>query len=175
MVDRLTGLLNRNGISDFIISNYESEDGNKASLIIIDIDFFKRVNDLYGHEVGDIVLAKFGDILRSNTRASDYPARWGGEEFIVVLPNTPLASAHAIADKLRTIVEQTVFEDIPDLHVTISLGVGEIQDRESFHLLFGRVDRALYDAKAQGRNRVMVAGTSPRIPVLTDGSGTVRA
>jgi diguanylate cyclase (GGDEF)-like protein len=159
MVDPLTGLFNRNGVSDFIISNYGNQEGNRVSLIIVDIDFFKNVNDTHGHDVGDQVLAKFGDILRGNTRATDRAARWGGEEFILVLPNSPLPSAYAIAEKLRAIVEQTVFEGIPGLHVTISLGVGEIQEKESFHLLFGRVDRALYDAKAQGRNRVVVAGT----------------
>ncbi len=157
MVDPLTGLFNRNGVSDFIVSNYESKDGSKVSLIIVDIDFFKKVNDAYGHDVGDQVLAKFGEILRGNIRTTDRAARWGGEEFIIVLPNSTLEAAHAIAEKLRLIVEQTLFEGVPNLRVTISLGVGEIQEEESFHLLFGRVDRALYEAKSTGRNRVVVA------------------
>lgn len=157
MLDQLTGLLNRHGLSHYIDKNFSAAKHQEVALIVVDIDFFKRINDGYGHSGGDIVLQKIAHVLRDNIRATDYAARWGGEEFLIVMPSTSLRDAHAIAEVLRVQVENSRFDDLPDLRVTISLGVGAIDGVEPFHLLFRRVDVALYQAKAQGRNCVITA------------------
>jgi diguanylate cyclase (GGDEF)-like protein len=157
MLDQLTGLLNRHGLTHYIDKNFGAEKNQQVALIIIDIDFFKKINDRYGHSCGDIVLQKIAHLLRDNIGASDYAARWGGEEFLIVMPFTSLLNAHAIAEELRVQVENARFDELPDLRVTISLGVGAIDGVEAFHMMFRRVDVALYQAKAQGRNRVITA------------------
>ncbi len=157
MLDQLTGLLNRHGLTHYIDKNFSAEQSQKVALIIIDIDYFKKINDKYGHAGGDIILQKIAHVLRDNIRATDYAARWGGEEFLIVMPTTNLIDAHAIAEELRVQVASASFDDLPDLQVTISLGVGAIDGIEPFHMLFRRVDVALYQAKAQGRNRVITA------------------
>jgi diguanylate cyclase (GGDEF)-like protein len=144
-------------LSTFIERNYREDVYQLVSLIIIDLDFFKKVNDTCGHEGGDIVLKEVAKILRSNTRSEDCVARWGGEEFVALLPNTSLDDALKVAENLRLLVERAHFEMLPDLQVTISLGVGAIEGIEPFHMLFRRVDIALYQAKVAGRNRVMRA------------------
>jgi len=155
-LDQLTGLLNRHGLTYYIDKNFSEEQYRQVSLIIIDIDFFKRINDSYGHSGGDMVLQKIALALRDNVRNNDYSARWGGEEFAIVLPSTTLDEARTIAEHLRSLVASMQFEEFPDLQVTISVGVGAIDGIEPFHMLFRRVDIALYQAKAQGRNRVVV-------------------
>lgn len=157
MLDQLTGLLNRHGLTHYIDKNFSAKQNQKISLIIIDIDYFKKINDQYGHSVGDIILKKIAHVLRDTIRATDYAARWGGEEFLIVMPDTQLSDAQAIAEELRVQVAATHFDDLPDLQATISLGVGAIDGAEPFHILFRRVDVALYQAKAQGRNRVVTA------------------
>lgn len=157
MLDQLTGLLNRYGATHYIDKNFSETKHQQVALVIIDIDYFKRINDSYGHSGGDLILQKIARILRDNIRATDYAARWGGEEFLIIMPATDLIDAREIAEELRAQVEHARFEDLPDLNVTISLGVGAIDDVEPFHMLFRRVDVALYQAKAQGRNRVIVA------------------
>ena len=157
MLDQLTGLLNRHGLTHYIDKKFSTEQSQQVALIIIDIDFFKKINDKYGHSGGDVILQNIAHLLRDNVRASDYAARWGGEEFLIVMPATSLVDAQAIAEKLRVQIETAHFEDMPDLRATISLGVGAIDGIEPFHMLFRRVDVALYQAKAQGRNRVITA------------------
>lgn len=157
MLDQLTGMLNRHGLSEYLQKNYNENSDRQASLIIIDIDYFKKINDAYGHEGGDTVLHDIADVIRQNIRSSDTAARWGGEEFVVVLPDTSALDAQILAEELRGVVANVVFENLPELHVTISLGVGAINGHEPFHMLFRRVDVALYQAKAQGRNRVVMA------------------
>jgi len=157
MLDQLTGLLNRHGLTHYIDKNFSTEQNQQVALIIIDIDFFKRINDRYGHSGGDIILQRIAHLLRDGIRATDYAARWGGEEFLIVMPETSLADAQAIAEHLRVQVEAAHFDDLPDAEITISLGVGAIDGVEPFHMLFRRVDVALYQAKAQGRNRVITA------------------
>ena len=157
MLDQLTGLLNRHGLTHYIDKNFSTEQNQQVALIIIDIDYFKKINDKYGHSGGDIILQKISHVLRDNIRATDYAARWGGEEFLIVMPATRLTDAQTIAEQLRVQVEAAHFDDLPELQVTISLGVGAINGVEPFHMLFRRVDIALYQAKAQGRNRVITA------------------
>lgn len=157
MLDQLTGLLNRHGLTYYIDKKFSEAKAQQVALIIIDIDYFKKINDTYGHSGGDIILQKIAHLLRDNIRPTDYAARWGGEEFLIVMPATSLIDAHAVAEELRVQVEAARFDDLPDVRPTISLGVGAIDGLEPFHTLFRRVDIALYQAKAQGRNRVILA------------------
>lgn len=157
MLDQLTGLLNRNGLTHYIDKKFSAEQRQQVALIIIDIDFFKKINDRYGHAGGDIILQRIAHLLRDNIRSNDYVARWGGEEFLIVMPVTSLVDAQAIAEQLRVQVASARFDDLPDLQLSISLGVGAIDGIEPFHMLFRRVDIALYQAKAKGRNRVITA------------------
>lgn len=157
MLDQLTGLLNRHGLSEYIQHNFPDDQPHEVALVIIDVDFFKKINDKYGHDGGDQVLKKVAWVIRENVRARDTAARWGGEEFVVILPETRVEEARIAAEKLRSLVAATTFGDMPELQVTISLGVGAISGMELFHMLFRRVDVALYQAKAQGRNRVVIA------------------
>ncbi len=145
-VDRLTNLLNRQGCAKKLktISNY--------SLLVIDIDYFKKVNDTYGHDIGDEVLKEVANILKNSLRKSDIICRWGGEEFIVILPNTSLEMAYEIGERLRKNIENC--KNFPyDLKVTISVGVAS--SKGDFQQTFKSADENLYLAKKSGRNRVI--------------------
>jgi diguanylate cyclase (GGDEF)-like protein len=113
------------------------------------------VNDNYGHEVGDKVLVAFGDLLRRRTRATDIVARFGGEEFVVLMPDTDLANAFAIADRIREAFAASTIEPLPN-PLTASFGVAEMAPGEQGNDLLRRADIALYDAKHSGRNRVAI-------------------
>ncbi len=152
--DRLTGLYNRMKL-DMVLSDEIirfKRYNNKLSLVILDIDYFKMVNDNFGHQAGDKVLRKTADSLRNNIRAVDIIGRWGGEEFLVICPETDLAGAKSIAEKLRiTIKDQDVAENI---NVTASFGVAELAVDEEEEDFLRKADSALYRAKENGRNRV---------------------
>lgn len=159
----LTGLYNRRYMMGHLETLLEKSKVSKkpVSFLIIDIDFFKLVNDDHGHDVGDEVLKEFAARLASNTRGVDLACRYGGEEFVVVMPDTELAAANPVAERLRAEVEAKQFsirggDNAIDL--TISIGVaeseGETDDVES---LLRRADQALYKAKQDGRNRVVSA------------------
>jgi len=154
-IDALTNVLNRHGIERFV-ETLEATRG-PASVIVIDVDHFKRVNDLRGHYGGDRVLRKMGEILRAATRATDGLGRWGGEEFVLVCPGASLVKAAELAEKLRQIIMQTNF--IPDdpLPITASFGVSAPKLGQSFEDAFRQGDEALYLAKNRGRNCVVVA------------------
>lgn len=152
--DQLTGLLNRIGIRDAL---YEGLSDWKArrrpfSFIMIDIDHFKQINDTYGHDVGDAILKGVATRFRNNVRHTDFLARWGGEEFILVCPDTDLAQAQVVAESLRHKLEsESVHEDIK---VTASFGAASLSQPSLDHL-FKCADEALYEAKKGGRNRVV--------------------
>lgn len=157
MVDHLTGLKNRYYLDQFVKTKLDALDreGKTASMIILDIDHFKKVNDEYGHDVGDRVLATVSTILSGAFRKSDVVARLGGEEFIVLLYDTPLDTAKILAERARHLIAIEEFDiDVP---VTISLGVAEKEPEESFNALYKRADDALYQAKSLGRNQVRLA------------------
>lgn len=158
-LDQLTGLLNRHGLSEAIEPLFASP-GSELSLLVLDVDHFKPLNDNHGHDVGDQVLRKLGALLLDSVRQTDYAARWGGEEFVIMLPATALDDAETIAEKLRKKVEALTYETLPGQSVTVSVGVGERESGEAYYHLFKRVDRALYRAKEAGRNRVVVARKS---------------
>ncbi len=159
-VDALTGCMNRRAFTDRLerelerVRRYNVE----LSILMIDLDRFKDVNDSFGHIVGDGVLRQLGDLLREEVRSVDLAARYGGEEFVILLPDTDLDGAVAFAERLRKRVEQKNFAQTGNpLRITVSVGVatasleGELTEPES---LIARADEALYRAKNEGRNRV---------------------
>lgn len=152
--DQLTGLLNRIGIRDGLYDGLKDWKASRRafSLVMIDIDHFKKVNDSYGHDVGDAILVAVSQRFKTSVRNSDLLARWGGEEFILVCPGTDLAQAQAVAESLRKkLADEEVHAGI---HVTASFGVATLTDG-NLDELFKRADEALYEAKHQGRNKVI--------------------
>lgn len=156
LTDSLTGLRNKASFSARI-----EEEISRArryhlplSLLMLDIDHFKKINDDFGHQAGDEVLRCTALILRNAARPSDFVARYGGEEFTAVLPNTDAQGAYLLAERLRQTVEEQIVEPRP---LTISIGVASLTPGESTRSLVARADKALYDAKNSGRNRVATA------------------
>ncbi|MBX3184005.1 MAG: diguanylate cyclase [Polyangiaceae bacterium] len=130
----------------------------KTSLAMLDIDHFKRVNDLYGHAAGDEVLRELAAILREQVRNVDIVARLGGEEFVLLFPETPLTGAAVTVERIRRVVEERAFKGVPEgARVTVSIGLVEHERGESLSDMLRRADEHLYRAKNQGRNRVSVA------------------
>ena len=163
ITDQLTGLHNRRYMArhlDSLISN--AQKSNKPlSFLIMDIDHFKSVNDTHGHDIGDEVLREFANRISANIRGIDLACRYGGEEFVVAMPDTDLDLAYTIAERLRKSVETTPFEisRVPGtLNVTISIGIAVSQgEGDNAEKLLHRADQALYRAKREGRNRVIKA------------------
>ena len=154
ITDRLTGLFNRMKLEE--VFAYELERSHRyatpLSVIILDIDHFKNVNDTYGHQMGDKVLQEIADILENGKRLSDTVGRWGGEEFLFILPETELDGARSRAEILRTAIEAHPFPDIG--HKTASFGIAQYHREDTITSLLERADKALYRAKQHGRNRV---------------------
>lgn len=165
LTDTLTGLANRR-MFDFLVEreiNRCRRYGRPVSLVMFDIDHFKKVNDTWGHQTGDLILKEIGYLMRANFRKLDFPARYGGEEFAVILPETPLEEAVSFAERFRVLVERTFFsngrEKIP---ITVSLGVASLGLNSVAEALASEdfvhyADSALYEAKRAGRNRVVVS------------------
>jgi len=126
-----------------------------ASMLLIDLDHFKKVNDVHGHRVGDQILKRVTDIVNLRIRVTDSLYRIGGEEFVVVLEGQDTARAEHLAEQLRTLVHEN--ELVPDRSLTISLGVAELIADETANDWMHRADQALYDAKRAGRNTTSVA------------------
>lgn len=153
--DPLTGLYNRRKLEEVFTTELEraKRHNNIFSIILFDIDFFKRVNDTHGHLVGDSVLVHLSELIIQNARALDSICRWGGEEFMIISTGQDINGAFSFANKLRTIVERFNFPIAQ--HVTISCGVVQYNSNETMEQLVKRVDDALYKAKKNGRNRVI--------------------
>lgn len=153
ITDNLTGLYNRKYLNEHVMSSLKQD--KQGALILMDIDHFKRVNDTFGHQVGDDVLIQVAEVLKSSIRKTDIAARWGGEELAVYLPDTMQDTAMEVAERIRfRIQEQT------NPPVTISLGVAGwtlTEIAETVESLFGSADGVLYEAKNKGRNQVRVA------------------
>lgn len=157
VTDVLTGLGNRRMLHLQMqeeVERIQRYGSSQFSLVIFDVDHFKQVNDRFGHLVGDEVLKAIAGEIQSMVRKSDTAVRWGGEEFAVLLANTPLSAAARFANRLREIIEHLHFPG--GMQVTISAGVGEYSNKEDENNFFQRVDRALYKAKANGRNLVEI-------------------
>ena len=156
LTDPLTGLFNRRKLDDVLEKEMilSCDTRTPLSIIFLDIDHFKIVNDTLGHDVGDIVLQELSKIILDTTRSGDFVARWGGEEFMIALQSTNTNSASKIAEKLRVKVQDYNFTDAGK--ITISLGVTQLKENEKKDTFTKRVDEALYEAKNSGRNKVVV-------------------
>ncbi|MGA2553983.1 MAG: GGDEF domain-containing protein [Smithella sp.] len=154
--DNLTGALNRTKFNVIIEREIEmvKRYDQLLSMIIFDIDHFKKINDRYGHAVGDSVLRTIADIVRENTRKTDYFIRWGGEEFMILSSETNLDKERKLAEKIRQVIENKEFENAG--RITVSLGVTECKNIDTVNNFIKRADDALYKAKKIGRNRVEV-------------------
>jgi two-component system cell cycle response regulator len=165
-IDPLTGLHNRRSFLELLRGELERAQRYELplSLVLLDVDHFKAINDMRGHNAGDQVLCALGLLLRRELRTPDLSARWGGEEFVVALPSTDPTSAEALAERLRSAVQAL---DIPfadgSIAVTASFGLAAYRPGESPEALIDRADRAMYSAKANGRNRVGVEAALGRL------------
>ncbi len=174
ITDALTGLFNRAYFTDYMksqVSTLESFPESAAqrtiSVVMLDIDFFKKINDVYGHQAGDYVIKTTAELMRKCFRKTDVVARYGGEEFLAILPGTDVEGAAIASDKLRQTIQNFKFEfDGKIMPVTMSSGVAQIQiGRENGEQAIARADAALYFSKQNGRNRVSVHdGAAPKAP-----------
>jgi diguanylate cyclase (GGDEF)-like protein len=160
LTDPLTGVFNRRTFLD--LSNKEAaraqRRGSLTSVFMIDIDHFKRINDTYGHPVGDLVIKALAETATKGLRPTDILARYGGEEFVITLPETDADVAHRVAERLRAALERLVVpSEGGEVRFTVSIGVATFATGVSIALAMERADHALYRAKEGGRNRVEVA------------------
>ena len=162
--DAVTGLSNRRFFERTLADHVALADkeGHALSLLLIDIDHFKRVNDKFGHLIGDKVLNFVGTVVKNSIMGQDFGARYGGEEFAVILPKTDLEGAGVVAERIRKavarpkLVKRATGEHLDG--VTVSIGAAALQAKETSESFFSRADKHLYEAKAFGRNRVVVQG-----------------
>jgi diguanylate cyclase (GGDEF)-like protein len=169
LTDPLTGIGNRRLLDQSLADELSRAQraGTPLSAFMADLDFFKRVNDQHGHAAGDAVLVRFAELMRAQVRPTDVLARFGGEEFVLLMPHTALPDGVLTAERIRTNLANEV---IPPLEqpVTASFGIAQLQDGEDAAALLERCDRALYAAKKGGRNRVVClsasTGTAPADP-----------
>ncbi len=156
--DPLTGVYNRLAMDNMVAREIELSQRNDTPLamIALDIDFFKRVNDNYGHAFGDHVLKQLTECIKQQIRSTDAIFRYGGEEFNLLLNNTNLRGAQELAERVRKTIEQTPFTlDGVTINVTASMGISFFKENDSARDLFKRADDALYQAKASGRNKII--------------------
>jgi diguanylate cyclase (GGDEF)-like protein len=155
--DSLTGLFNRrhfHALADHVVARSRRA-GGPVSLVLADVDYFKRINDAHGHDAGDKVLVHVGELLKRVCRDQDVLARWGGEEFLILLPDTDAAGAAAAAERMRQAAEASAVPHAAgDIHYTISFGATQLRADESLSDAVERADRAMYRSKSEGRNRV---------------------
>ncbi|WP_223250591.1 GGDEF domain-containing protein [Pectobacterium peruviense] len=159
--DALTGMLNRRSLNQHmmnIINSMRGGDNRMMSLFVLDIDHFKKVNDTYGHTVGDSVIKEFATTLKQYTRPQDLLCRWGGEEFLIIIQGLSVTECLEIAERIRFIIESSslAISDGRIVRYTTSIGVSffHLEKIEDFHDAFKEADKLLYHAKEQGRNRV---------------------
>jgi len=156
-LDELTGSYNRGSIMRHLDAKIEKarQDSTPCAIALIDLDWFKRINDAHGHPTGDEVLRTFAITIFANIRPTDSFGRYGGEEFLLLLPDTTSDAAQRMLERLRGIVADLDWSAFsPSMHVTISAGVATLRDNDTADTFLARVDSALYSAKAQGRNRI---------------------
>lgn len=155
-IDKLTGIYNRRMVDEFMNIEIQSSKRHhhKLSIIMLDIDHFKLVNDTYGHQTGDKVLSQTTKIISENIRKLDIFGRYGGEEFIIICPDTSIENAFKLAEKLRIAIENFTFSEVG--HKTISLGISDFKDNDDANSLIKKADDALYIAKDSGRNKSVI-------------------
>jgi two-component system cell cycle response regulator len=159
MIDPLTGLHNRRYMESHLRTLVADaiRSGRSLSVLMADIDHFKSVNDTYGHDVGDFVLKEFSTRFRRNTRGIDLACRFGGEEFLVIMPDTNMQRAYQVGERLRVGIASDPFHVRPDvgIHLTASVGIATLESaQDTPESVFRRADSALFAAKRRGRNRV---------------------
>jgi len=154
ITDVLTGLVNRLELDSVLGREIErlKRSQHPLSIIMFDIDHFKKVNDNYGHLIGDKCLVKIAKILQNNVRMIDTVGRWGGEEFLIICPETNLNGSQKLANELRLLIEESIFPEAK--HITGSFGVTSFITDDTIETFINRADQALYNAKEFGRNRV---------------------
>ncbi len=153
--DPLTGLPNKRILMEFLEFelNRAKRKGTPLSVAVFDIDDFKQINDTYGHLAGDQILRALAGVVRKNLRSTDIVGRFGGEEFVVIMPETDLKTAVRVMERLRRTVEETYFEPVGNL--SISVGITELKSDDDTESLLRRADEKLYQAKREGKNRVL--------------------
>ncbi len=163
--DSLTGVLNRRAFMERMEEEIHRcvRENSSLSLLLIDIDYFKKINDNYGHQAGDLVLQRFTDQLTRSSRPYDFVGRYGGEEFVVSLPGADMSRSLAVADRMRKSVEEMKImtqDGSESIRITASFGAASLlsDPKENAESLIKRADGAMYKAKREGRNRVCVAG-----------------
>ncbi len=170
-VDGLTGLLNRRAFFERVTGlwNTAARRNRPLSVAMLDIDHFKSINDRFGHAAGDEVLKTVAGLLTSTCRTSDVIARWGGEEFLMLLPETTLEQAFAFGERLRSAIERCDLE-MPSgpLRLTVSVGMAELRGQPNLETLINEADQWLYRAKSAGRNQVMGPPLAPPLPMILD-------
>ena len=156
VTDQLTGLRNRFQIREIFQKEKSraAREHHALSLVILDIDHFKSINDTYGHNTGDRVLQRFAGILKHSVRQYEYVLRWGGEEFLILLPQADAEMAMQIARRLQATIRTTPFPGVG--HPTASFGVTVCSVEDTFDTLLSRADKALYQAKQNGRDRIEI-------------------
>jgi two-component system cell cycle response regulator len=160
VTDPLTGLQNRRYMEGHLrtLVSEAIRTGRSLSMLVADIDHFKVINDTYGHDAGDAVLKEFSVRLKRNTRGVDLACRLGGEEFVIIMPDTDLERAYQVGERLRACIaaDDFVVGDNKSVRVTASVGIGTLENSDDTpETMFKRADNALYTAKRQGRNRVV--------------------
>jgi diguanylate cyclase (GGDEF)-like protein len=162
LVDGLTGIANRRGCEDALAHEIARANrmGTPFTLVVADLDDFKMINDVYGHDAGDDVLREFASVFRVTLRESDLAGRWGGEEFVILLPGTDAEGGFQLAERVRAFLRERSFlgRDGAVFGVTASFGIAQLQPGESERQLFAAADRALYQAKRRGKDRVELDG-----------------
>ncbi len=155
--DRLTGLFNRVKFDEIYPKEFSRDKryNNNLTAIMFDIDDFKKVNDTYGHAVGDDVLRELGSLIQKNIRECDIPVRWGGEEFLILLPQTDLLGAQTVASKIKTSIEKNIFSR-KELNITSSFGISLLKKEDLKDEMIIRADEALYEAKQNGKNQIRI-------------------
>ncbi|WP_140417767.1 GGDEF domain-containing protein [Desulfosporosinus sp. FKA] len=156
--DPLTGLYNRRYIMEKIESEFKRPKKKKFSLVIADIDYFKKINDTYGHDCGDCVLQMISKSLMDNVREQDLVSRWGGEEFLLLLPETEVEGAYTLMDRIKKIIGEQIIEyNGNQVSITMTFGIADSQDYQLIDDVIKKADNALYEGKGRGRNCVVVA------------------
>jgi diguanylate cyclase (GGDEF)-like protein len=160
-IDSLTGLANRRAVEEILAAEISRAERfrHELAVVLLDLDRFKEINDSFGHAAGDVMLRAVSRLLISLARQGDTVARWGGEEFVVVLPETDLAGAQRFAERLRRTIEE---HDVGDMRTSASCGVATMLREDTVDELIRAADQALYQAKSNGRNRTEIADRGER-------------
>jgi len=171
VTDELTGLYNRRKMDEVLEAEFNKAKryGGSMSVMILDIDYFKSVNDFYGHKAGDVVLSQIGGILRRSIRNIDTATRYGGEEFVIILPQTDFNSALSVAKKLKSLVRNSKFTSV-EREITVSIGIASMPDDgiNAVDDILKIADDFLYEAKNSGRDRIIGQHGGKRVEIAED-------